>query len=100
MLWAAGRPIRWLALLVTTAGIVMTADLPLTLFTMLTNHMHIPITGLPGQVLTVVIMRPVPLILLAMSIFYLWIYLRCDLPRDATAGRRETIETPSAIISA
>jgi hypothetical protein len=76
MLWAEGGKIGWIALLLNGAGIVMTADLPLTIFTILTNNMRIPIAGLPGQVLTVVLMRPVPLILLAMAIFYLWIYMR------------------------
>jgi hypothetical protein len=32
--------------------------------------------SLSGQMLTVALMRPVPLILLAMGIFYLWIYMR------------------------
>ena len=30
-----------------------------------------------GRVLTAVLSRPVPLVLLAMGIFYLWIYWRC-----------------------
>ena len=78
MLWAKGGKIGSIAFLLTGAGIVMTADLPLTIFTLLTNPIQIPITGLAGQVLTAVLMRPVPLILLAMSIFYLWMYMRRD----------------------
>jgi hypothetical protein len=76
MLWAEGGRIGRLALLVTTAGIVATADLPLIIFLALTRNLHISAAGLSGQMLTVALARPVPLILLAMGIFYLWIYLR------------------------
>ncbi len=80
MLWAEGRPIRWLALLVTSAGIVFTADIPLTILKNLSSAFHTPTAGLSGQMLTVVLTRPTPLILLAMGIFYLWIYMRPSEP--------------------
>jgi hypothetical protein len=83
MLWAEGGRIGRLALLVTTAGIVATADLPLISFLALTRNLHISRDGLSGQMLTVALARPVPLILLAMGIFYLWIYLQ----RDPEKGR-------------
>ena len=76
MLWAEGRPIRWLALLVTTAGIVFTADIPLTILSILASALHVSTAGLSGQMLTVVLTRPTPLILLAMGIFYLCVYMR------------------------
>ena len=38
------------------------------------DNLHISTTGLSGQILTAVLMQPTPLILLAMGIFYLWIY--------------------------
>jgi hypothetical protein len=78
MLWDRGGLIRWLALLVTSAGIVFTADIPLTILWILADNLHISTAGLSGQILTVVLMRPVPLVLLAMGIFYLWIYVRHD----------------------
>jgi hypothetical protein len=78
MLWAEGGMIRWIALVVNAAGIVSTADIPLTILQILTTNMHLSKARLSGQVLTVVLVQPVPLILLAMSIFYLWIYLRRD----------------------
>lgn len=80
MLWAEGRPGRWLALLVTTAGIVFTADIPLTILTILASAFHISTPGLSAQMLTVVLTRPTPLILLAMGIFYLWVYMRRTRP--------------------
>jgi hypothetical protein len=76
MLWAGGGSMRWFALLVTSAGIVFTGDIPLTVLRILTNNLHISTAGLFGQMLTVALMRPTELILLAMGIFYLWIYLQ------------------------
>jgi lysylphosphatidylglycerol synthetase-like protein (DUF2156 family) len=76
MLWAEGRPIRWLALLVTAAGIVFTADIPLAILVTLAGNLHISTAGLSGQMLTVVLTRPTPIILLAMSVFYLRVYVR------------------------
>jgi hypothetical protein len=76
ILWAEGGLTGWLALLVTSAGIVFTGDIPLTILLILTGNLHISTAGLPGQILTVVLLRPTPLILLLMAIFYLWIYLR------------------------
>jgi hypothetical protein len=76
LLWSEGKPIRWIALLVTTAGIVSTADIPLTILLTLTRNLHISTVALSGKLLTVLLMRPIPLILLAMAIFYLWLYMR------------------------
>jgi hypothetical protein len=76
ILWARGGPIRWLALLVSSAGMVFTADMPLTILRIFTDSLHVSTAGLSGQILTVVLMRPTQLALLAMGIFYLWIYLR------------------------
>jgi hypothetical protein len=96
LLWAEGRPARWVALLLTTAGIVLTGDLPLAILVGLTRNLSFSATSLSGQMLTVVLMRPVPLILLAMGIFYLWIYLRRDLAKLAAPEPGETGETPLA----
>jgi hypothetical protein len=78
MLWAEGRSIRWVALAVSTAAIVSTADIPLTILLAHTRNLHITTVGLPGELLTVVLTRPAPLVLLAMGLFYLWIYVRRD----------------------
>ncbi|MGA3371732.1 MAG: glycosyltransferase family 87 protein [Terracidiphilus sp.] len=75
LLWAEGGAIGRLALLVSTAGLVFTGEIPLAILIVLTKHLH-PGAGLFGKMETVLLMRPAPLILLAMAIFYLWIYLR------------------------
>jgi hypothetical protein len=76
MLWAEGAPIRWVALLVTAAGLVLNGDVPLAILSILANHLHVGTAGIFGQMLTVVLTRPASLILLVMGIFYLWVYLR------------------------
>ena len=76
ILWAEGGAIRWAALLVTSAGIVSTGDIPLVIFLILTKNLQISTAGLFSQIRTVLLLEPTPLILLAMAIFYLWIYLR------------------------
>jgi hypothetical protein len=85
MLWAEAGAIRWIALLLTSAGIVLTADLPLIILAILTGNLHISTTGLSGQLLTVMLLRPTPLILLAMGIFYLWVYVRRDPARGVNS---------------
>jgi hypothetical protein len=96
MLWAEGKSIRWMALLVTTAGIVFTGDIPLTVLLLLSSTLNISTAGLSGQILTVVLTRPTPLILLAMGIFYLWVYVRRDPAGVAAAEPGESGETPLA----
>jgi len=81
MLWADGGPNRWIALIMTSAGIFFTADMPLTILRIFTDNLHISTAGLSGQILTVVLMRPTQLALLVMGIFYLWIYLRRESER-------------------
>jgi hypothetical protein len=76
MLWTRGGPIKWIALVINAAAFVLTADFPLTVLMIWAENLHIPTAGILAQLLTVVRMRPAPLILLVMSIFYLWVYMR------------------------
>jgi hypothetical protein len=76
VLWAAGGPIRWLALLITSAGIVFTADIPLIILGNFTRNSQISEGDMSSTMLAAILMRPIPLILLGTTIFYLWVYLR------------------------
>jgi hypothetical protein len=76
MLWAEGGLIGWFALLVNTAGFVLTGDIPWAILLGFINNSHLPATGLSGQILMAVQVFPAPLILLVMVIFYLWVYVR------------------------
>jgi hypothetical protein len=57
-------------------GIVLAGDIPLVIFVNLYQSLHLSTVELSGKIMTVLLMRPVPLILLAMAIFYLWVYVR------------------------
>jgi hypothetical protein len=76
MLWAEGGRIGRLALLVTTAGFVLTGDLPWVVILALIGRLHLPATWFFQQMVMAVQVIPVPLILLTMGIFYLWVYVR------------------------
>jgi hypothetical protein len=80
MLWAEGGRIGRLALAVTTAGLVLTGDIPWAIFFGVTSKLHLPANALTGKVLVAVQVFPVPLILLAVGVFYLWIYARSGRP--------------------
>lgn len=82
-MWAQGGARRWLALVTTSASILVTSDLPSTLFTALSRRLPTYPVGLSNQILAVVLTRPIPLVLLAMSIFYVWNYVRQSDPPTA-----------------
>jgi hypothetical protein len=98
MLWAGGGPIARMAVLVTTAGMVLTGDIPLAILNSVTNQMHLGTAGIFAQMLTVVLIRPASLILLLMSLFYLWVYLRHDpapCPSEQPGGSAQAPPAPT-----
>ncbi|HEV2486831.1 MAG TPA: glycosyltransferase family 87 protein [Terracidiphilus sp.] len=76
MLWATGGPIRWIALVLNTAGVVLCSDAPMIVLDGLARSLHLSTSVWSGQILTVVLDRPTTDILLIMGIFYLWVYVR------------------------
>jgi hypothetical protein len=76
VLWAEGGLIGRRALLVNTAGLVLTGFLSWAIFYSLLLNLHLPATRLFGQILMAAQVFPAPLILLVMGIFYLWVYVR------------------------
>jgi hypothetical protein len=76
MLWAEGGLIGRLALLVNTAGFLLTGDLTWAILLGLINRLHLSTTGFSGQILVGMQVFPAPLILLVMGVFYLWVYAR------------------------
>ena len=95
-LWVESGRTGWVALLLTSAGIVFTADIPLSIFLILVNNLHKSTAAISGKMLTGVLMQPVQPILLAMGIFYLWIYVRRDPANVATSAPAEPDEAPLA----
>jgi hypothetical protein len=95
LLWAKGGPIARVALLVSSLGLLFTGDIPLAMLSILSNQLHVGTTGIFDKMITLVMNRPASLVLLAMSIFYLWVYLRhagyggeCGLAEPISAASR------------
>jgi hypothetical protein len=82
MLWAEGGPMGWFALLANSAGILITGDIPSMLLLLFTRNLPLSTAGLFGKIETILLVRPASLILLAMSIFYLWAYVRRAFPNQ------------------
>jgi hypothetical protein len=75
-LWAKRGRLGWAALVLTFIGLVLTADVPLVAYGIMLQKLHISVTTLSGQLLTVLLARPSQEVLLSMSLFYLLAYLR------------------------
>ena len=100
MLWVQGGLTGRLALVFSSVGILLTADIPLAILPMIAAHFHFGTVGLLGKTMTVVLTRPATLILLVLAVFYLWVYVRRT-PRAITSaiagGSNEIPIAPTAI---
>ena len=68
---------RWrnLAVVVTTAAVFFTSDLPLALLAALTRALRVPNLGSSDRILLLPMLRPTPIALLLMAVVFLCIYL-------------------------
>ncbi len=94
MLVARGGFIGKLSLLLTTLGILLTGDIPWAIFFAVLSKIHITPVELP--LLNAVEAFPQPLILLAMSIFYLWAYMRYDPSHTTLKQPAGSLQDPSS----
>jgi hypothetical protein len=76
MLWDEGGLIAWLALLVNAVGILLTSEFPWIILFAWINNLHLSATGTASRLLMAILGLLTPLLLLAMSIFYLVVYAR------------------------
>ena len=76
ILWEKHDSTGRTAMVLTSAGIFLHADVPLTLLGDLMLKLPITTSTLTGRILTVLLERPNQIILLAMTMFYLWVYWR------------------------
>jgi hypothetical protein len=91
MLWSQRNPVGRLALLFTSAAIVISGDIFSGVRIVLTHGILVPKANLPSELTTAVLTRPAPLILLATAIFYLCRYavrgaLQIEFRKDSTAA--------------
>ena len=76
MLWQKGGWTGRLAFWVNTLGIFLTGEFSGGNLVAFARHLHISATGLAGKLEAVVLTRPFPVVLLIMTCFYLWVYVR------------------------
>ena len=84
MLWAEGGSIGKIAIAVNTAAIVITGDTPLAVLAILTRGLDLSTMGIGQKIMTICLLRPAPLFLLILAIFYLWLYARNAHVRSST----------------
>jgi hypothetical protein len=82
MLWSEGGPLRWIALLVNAAGFLLSGDFSWALMLGLFDKLQPSMAGPFARTLTDAQIFAVPLTLLIVGIFYLWVYVR-RCPADA-----------------
>ncbi|MGA9586418.1 MAG: glycosyltransferase 87 family protein [Terracidiphilus sp.] len=70
-----GGAIGRIALLLNSTAIILTSDLPLAMLVRLTTNLHSVNSGSP-KIVTVLLSCPIPLMLLVLGTFYLWVYAR------------------------
>lgn len=86
ILWTEGGPLRWWAMLLNLAGILVTGDM--TWAIVFHSVGYTPVSLAVGMI-------PAPLVLLVLGIFYLCVFVRCGAPSGRCAGeRRQEIERP------
>ncbi len=100
LLWAEKGTRRWIALVLTSAGILVTSDIPLAILLRLTRGLPDYPTTAAGKMMNMVLLRPAPLVLLALGVFYLWVYLRRDASALTRPPRESTEEMPATTESA
>lgn len=76
MLWSQGGARRWIALVLTSLGILLTSDSPLILLLAASDKLAFSPSTLTGKLMTALVLRPTPLALLLLGSFYLWTYIR------------------------
>jgi hypothetical protein len=84
LLWAGKGARRWIALVLTSAAIVFTSDVPRIFLSRAVQRVAFVQPTMAGK-MHALALQPAPLVLLATGIFYLWVYIRYE-PRGEGAG--------------
>jgi hypothetical protein len=84
ILWAKGNTVGRVAVAVTTAGVLLTGDIQWLIYLGILRHLPLPSTQSGVELRMASQIFPIPLILLTVALFYLWVYARRE-PEAATA---------------
>lgn len=94
LLWTRTGPVRSVALVLSAAGVLLCSDIPLIFLEEIVQRLHLSTAGFSGQLLTVLLDRTTAVVLLLLTVFYLWIYVR----RTALSFRSSEVERESASV--
>ncbi len=75
-LWAEGGRLGKIAFAVTAIAFVLTGDIPSAIILAIVSKSHMANPEFSDQIKAAVQVFPIPLILLGISIFYLWVYVQ------------------------
>jgi hypothetical protein len=95
VLWAEGGLTGWLAVFLTSAGILLTGDIPLAILLEIAKTLDANPDTFSGKLLTVALTRPASVILLVLAVFYLCVYLRRVFGSDAADDHLPAEKTPA-----
>lgn len=76
LLWAERGLIGRVAVVITTAGFFVSADLPWAAYLHTLSQFHLYPSAQPGLLITTTLNFPLPIVMLLMSGFYLYVYAR------------------------
>lgn len=86
-LWSNFKHVRWWAFGLTMGGILITGDIPMAAWTHLTSKMLIFRQSVSQKILFAFVARPVPLILLALAVFYISATIRLSPRPDSESAK-------------
>ena len=86
-LWSRGGLAGRLALVLTTAAVLATGDIPLAFLARLFSHLEVHSMSFGEKLLTLPLLRPAPVVLLTLSGFFLWRYSQFTNAEEIKADR-------------
>jgi hypothetical protein len=95
-LWVEGGAIGWFAVLINAAGNLSIGEIPSMIRVDLVNRFLPAPAGLLGKIQMAILTRPVPLILLVTTIFYLWVYYRRAFENGRVQTKSDKVESTGA----
>jgi Glycosyltransferase family 87 len=88
MLWTKENTVGRVAVAVTTAGVLLTGEIQWIIYLGILHHLPLPSTSSGLELRMASQIFPIPLILLAVSLFYLWVCTRSESEAVAAASSR------------
>jgi len=93
MLHSRGGRIARSAYVLTAAAFLFTADIPVTAIALGVSHLPMTASSWEAKLISILFGRPVPLFVLATSIFYLWAYIK----ESRNTALTRTVTAPQAV---